>query len=59
MQINDKYLFDIYEKYTDLKKSQKNVKNFDNNDLWKIFEWFSCIQLSKEFKRTFYGNFFV
>ena len=41
----------IYEKYKELKDSGKIV---DNNDLWKIFEWFSCIKLTEKHKRTFY-----
>lgn len=51
---NEKYVIDIFEKYTDLKNSGKKVEDFDNNDLWKIFEYYSCIQLSKEYKRNFY-----
>lgn len=26
----------------------------DNNDLWKIFEYYSCLKLSEEFKKPFY-----
>jgi hypothetical protein len=49
---NNKYLINIYERYTDLKKSNK--KEFDNNDLWKIFEYYSCIKLSEEYNKQFY-----
>ena len=37
---NNKYLINIYEKYSDLKNSEK--KEFNNNDLWKIFEYYSA-----------------
>ena len=49
---NNKYLINIYERYTDLKKSNK--VEFDNNDLWKIFEYYSCIKLSEEYNKPFY-----
>ena len=49
---NNKYLINIFERYNDLKKSNK--KEFDNNDLWKIFEYYSCIKLSEEYKKIFY-----
>ena len=51
MNINDKYKIYIYERYVDLKKSKQE---FDNNDLWKIFEYFSCIKLSNEYNKEFY-----
>jgi len=49
---NNKYLINIYERYNDLKKSHKI--EFDNNDLWKIFEYYSCIKLSEEYNKPFY-----
>ena len=49
---NNKYLINIYERYCDLKKSNKI--EFDNNDLWKIFEYYSCIKLSEEYNKIFY-----
>jgi superfamily II DNA or RNA helicase len=49
--MTDLYNINIYEKYKELKNSGKIV---DNNDLWKIFEWFSCIKLSEKYKRPFY-----
>ena len=52
MNINNKYLIDIYERYTNLKKSNKS--EFDNNDLCKIFEYYTCIELSKEYNKPFY-----
>lgn len=52
MQINEKYVIDIYERYSDLKKSKK--EDYDYNDLWKIFEYFSCIKLTNEFGKQFY-----
>jgi superfamily II DNA or RNA helicase len=51
MKINKLYKIYIYEKYIELKKSEKIL---DNNDLWKIFEWLSCIKLSKEYNKIFY-----
>jgi superfamily II DNA or RNA helicase len=42
----------IYERYKDLKKSEKI--EYDNNDLSKIFEWFSCIYLTDLYKTQFY-----
>jgi hypothetical protein len=52
MEHYNKYIINIFERYTDLKKSKKD--DFDNNDLWKIFEYYSCIKLSEEYKKTFY-----
>ena len=48
----NKYIINIFERYTDLKKSNK--KELDNNDLWKIFEYYSFIKLSEEFNKPFY-----
>ena len=44
MEDYNKYIINIFERYTDLKKSNK--LEFDNNDLWKIFEYYSCIKFS-------------
>ena len=52
MDYNSKYLINIFERYTDLKKSNK--QEFDNNDLWKIFEYYSCLKLSEEYNKSFY-----
>jgi len=46
------YNIHIYEIYKNLKKSGKTT--FDNNDLWKIFEYFSCIKLMNEYNKIFY-----
>ena len=50
--LNNKYKINIYERYLDLKNSNK--PEFDNNDLWKIFEYYSCIKLSEEYNKPFY-----
>ena len=50
--LNDKYTINIYERYLDLKNSNK--LELDNNDLWKIFEYYSCLKLSEEYKKPFY-----
>jgi superfamily II DNA or RNA helicase len=52
MENYNKYIINIFERYTDLKKTNK--QEFDNNDLWKIFEYYSCIKLSEEYNKTFY-----
>ena len=52
MEHYNNYIINIFERYTDLKKSKKY--DFDNNDLWKIFEYYSCIKLSEEYKKPFY-----
>ena len=52
MDINNKYLINIFERYTDLKNSNKT--DFDNNDLWKLFEWYSCLKLAEEYGKTFF-----
>jgi len=46
------YNYEISKRYIDLQKSGK--KEFDNNDLWKIFEYFSCIKLTDEYNKQFY-----
>jgi hypothetical protein len=48
MEHYNKYIINIFERYTDLKNSNK--QEFDNNDLWKIFEYYTCIKLSDEDK---------
>ncbi len=44
----------IYEKFNDLIKSNKNITNLNNNDLWKIFEYYSCIKLTEKYNKIFY-----
>jgi len=46
------YLINIFERYTDLKKSNK--QDLDNYDLCKIFEYYTCIKLSEEYQKCFY-----
>jgi superfamily II DNA or RNA helicase len=50
--MNNIYLIYIYERFLDLKKSNKT--EFDNNDLWKIFEYYCCIKLSDEYQKQFF-----
>jgi superfamily II DNA or RNA helicase len=50
--IYNKYIINIYERYLDLKNSNKQV--FDNYDLSKIFEYYSCLKLTDEYKKQFY-----
>ena len=50
--MNNNYLINIYERYLDIKKSNK--QDISNNDLWKIFEYFSCIKLTEEYNKQFY-----
>jgi len=38
------YNINIYDRFNDLLKSGK--KEFNNTDLWKIFEYFTCIKLN-------------
>ena len=52
MEHYNKYIINIFERYKDLKNSKK--ESFDNNDLCKIFEYYSCIKLSEEYKKPFY-----
>lgn len=41
-QLYERY---IYERYTDLKNNQQDSTKFTNNDLCKIFEYYTCIKL--------------
>lgn len=54
MDMQNYYKINIYEKYQNLLKSGKDIKTLDNNDLWKIFEWYSCIKLTEEHNKQFY-----
>jgi len=54
MDINAQYQIYIYERYTDLIAAGKTADTMTNNDLWKIFEYFSCIKLSEKYRRQFY-----
>jgi len=51
MELIDKYNIYIRDKYNDLIKSGNEI---DNKKISKIFEYYSCIQLSKKFNQTFY-----
>jgi hypothetical protein len=48
------YKYDIYCRANDLIKSGKNIQNWNNNDLWKIFEYYTAIELTNEYKTPFY-----
>src|SRR5579872_5319584 len=54
MSINRIYNNNIYERYKDLLDSGKTSDGMTNNDLWKIFEYYSCIKLSQQFGKRFY-----
>jgi hypothetical protein len=51
MDIIDKYNIYIQHAYDNLIFSEKEL---DNYDLDKIFEYYSCIQMSKKYKQLFY-----
>ena len=53
MNIIDIYKNHIYDKFKDLLIAKK-IEELDNNDLCKIFEYFSCIKLTEEYKTAFY-----
>ena len=50
----ERYKIYIYDRYHNLKKSGKKINDFNNFDLAKIFEYYSCIKLTEEFNQTFY-----
>ena len=52
MEIVDLYKNLIYDEYKKLKNFNKT--EFDNNDLWRIFELYSCIKLTESKNQTFY-----
>jgi len=54
MDFNNHYKIQIYERYRDLINSGLNITDLENNHLWKIFEYFSCIKLSDKHKTQFY-----
>jgi superfamily II DNA or RNA helicase len=47
------YNYQIYTRITDLIKSGKNIDNFNNFDLSKIFEYYTAIKLTDEYKKEF------
>ena len=54
MDIITKYKLYIYERYNNLLKLGKTNEMLNNYDLAKIFEYYSCIKLTEEFKQYFY-----
>jgi len=54
MDITTQYQIYIYERYKDLIASGKTVETMTNDDLWKIFEYFTCIKLAEELKTPIY-----
>jgi len=52
LSITQIYQTNIYNRYLNLKNSNK--MEYDNYDLAKIFEYYSCIKLSEEFNTIFY-----
>ena len=53
MTIIEIYKNHIYNRFKDLLRAKK-IEELDNNDLCKIFEYFSCIKLTEEYKTAFY-----
>ena len=52
MTIIEIYKNHIYNRFKDLLRTKK-IEDLDNNDLCKIFEYFSCIKLTEEYKTAF------
>lgn len=52
--IINKYKINIHERFTDLVNSGKKEDELTNNDLCKIFEYYSCIKLYEEYSQIFY-----
>jgi primosomal protein N' len=48
------YIKRIYDRYCDILKSGKKSEDMTNNDLWKIFEYFTCIKLTNMYGKQFY-----
>lgn len=53
METIQRYNIYIYNRYKDLLNSKK-LNELDNNDLCKIFEYYSCIKLTEEYNTFFY-----
>ncbi len=51
-ELIDRYNINIFERYSDLKNAGKT--NVTHYDLAKIFEYYTCIQLSKQYNQPFY-----
>lgn len=55
INIIEKYKNNIYNRYKDLLKAKESTSTeLTNNNLSKIFEYYSCIKLSEEYKQLFY-----
>jgi superfamily II DNA or RNA helicase len=54
MDIINQYQIYIYERYLDLIAVGKTAETITNDDLWKIFEYFTCIKLTDELKTPIY-----
>jgi len=54
MDFNNHYKIQIYERYRDLINSGIKISELNNNHLWKIFEYFSCIKLTENQKTQYY-----
>lgn len=52
MNITNQYKINIYEKWLIIKDLYNQTK--DNKLISKIFEYYTCIKLSEEYKKTFY-----
>lgn len=52
--IKQNYDLKIYYRYRDLINSGKTNDTLDNNDLSKIFEYYSCIKLTEEYNEKYY-----
>ena len=53
-ELRIRYKLYIHNRYQDLLKSCKKSQDLNNFDLAKIFEYYSCIKLTKEFNNPFY-----
>ena len=53
MSIIEIYKNHIYNRFKALLRAKK-IEDLDNKDLSKIFEYFSCIKLTEEYKTAFY-----
>jgi hypothetical protein len=53
-ELINRYNNNILDRYCDLINSGKSIDNLNNNDLAKIFEYYSCIKLTQEYKQIFY-----
>ena len=47
---NKLYNYHIYDIYKNLKKSKVKL---DNNNLWRIFEYYTCLKLNETYNDTY------